>query len=626
MKDDGGKTSALSASGADPSAKLAAGAPASRRVSPLYLRLAILLAAVLLPALIYSVFAAYSGYRESQARSQESVVRFGEVAASRAQLLIDSTRRLSTALAATDFSSVSNEGNVQCARRLGYLVNTFAEYTGFAIVGEDGRVVCSSSATAVGLSAADRPWFQQVKATRDVSISQLVVSKLDKTPVVVVAVPLGEAGAPFRGAMSAGISILWLAGLSEASSMPAESAAFLIDRAGSVVTRAGTLIEPGSLAATIGNTELDGLPGKDVLQSSILHGVREFAAKGSDGVERLYSLTNLSHSDIFFILGVPEAGSIGFARRDFASRMLAAMAMAFCALVGVAVGGDLLVARGLRALSAVAQAYRHGDYSARPDVKGGSLEVLQLSETLSRMAERVQRHEQDMSRAIQQKDAMLKEVHHRVKNNLQVVTSLMSIQANRLKDESSKLALAELQRRVRALGLLHRHLYEGDDLRYLDFGQFTAELCQMVKESSGLIARGISIEVDIPPIPITADRAVPLGLLITEALGNALKHAFPAGRKGTIRISLSASAEGIATISISDDGIGPPPAFADTATISPLGPGTGLLLMQAFAQQLGGELTVEGPPGTTVGFSFNLAESGPEASPHLARDGTGGAA
>ena len=156
---------------------------------------------------------------------------------------------------------------------------------------------------------------------------------------------------------------------------------------------------------------------------------------------------------------------------------------------------------------------------------------------------------------------MLKEIHHRVKNNLQVVTSLMSIQANRLSDEASKRALAELQRRVRALGLLHRHLYEGDDLRYLDFGQFTVELCQMVKESSGPAARAVKIDVDIPPIPITADRAVPLGLLITEALGNAFKHGFPGGRPGVIRISLAVTAEGVATISISDNGVGPPSAL-----------------------------------------------------------------
>jgi len=215
-----------------------------------------------------------------------------------------------------------------------------------------------------------------------------------------------------------------------------------------------------------------------------------------------------------------------------------------------------------------------------------------------------------MSRSVQQKEAMLKEIHHRVKNNLQVVTSLMSIQANRLGDEASKRALAELQRRVRALGLLHRHLYEGDDLRYLDFGQFTVELCQMVKESSGPAGRGVTIEVDIPPIPITADRAVPLGLLITEALGNSLKHGFPHNQAGIIRIGLSVTPEGLATISISDNGIGPPPPSADNTAGSEMSTGTGMILMQAFAQQLGSALTVEGPPGTTVRFSFDLAEPG----------------
>jgi two-component sensor histidine kinase len=236
--------------------------------------------------------------------------------------------------------------------------------------------------------------------------------------------------------------------------------------------------------------------------------------------------------------------------------------------------------------------------------------VRQLADTLVAMAEQVQRHQQGMMRSVQQKDAMLKEIHHRVKNNLQVVTSLMSIQANRLHDEASKRALAELQRRVRALGLLHRHLYEGDDLRYLDFGQFTVELCQMVRESGGPAARAVDIQVDIPPIPITADRAVPLGLLITEALGNAIKHGFPDGRPGVIRINLSASAEGVATVTIADSGIGTPVEEppADGRDL-----GTGMVLMQAFAQQLGSTLTVDGPPGTTIRFTFDLTE--PESAP-----------
>ena len=580
-------------------------------ILPLYLRLAILLGAILLPAVVYSVFSAYSGYRESRARTQETVVRFGELAAGRAQLLIDSTRRLLVALAATDFASAANEGPAHCLRDLSNLSGTFAEYTAFAVVDGEGQVVCSSLQETGGIDVSDRPWFQQVRATRDVAISQLVLSKLNKAPVVVVAVPLGASGGAFRGAFSVGINVLWLAGLSDATDMPAETAAFLVDRAGMAVTRSGRLVNTGEVSpAASSDPDIRALPANDTLRNALDRAVKQFTATGSDGIERLYSVTSLRHKDLFVLLGIPESSSIGWARSDFLNRLFAALAMLLCALVGVAVGGDLLVARNLRALSATAEALQRGDYGARPQLKGGSREVRQLADTLTNMAERVQRHEQDMNRSVQQKEAMLKEIHHRVKNNLQVVTSLMSIQANRLSDEASKRALAELQRRVRALGLLHRHLYEGDDLRYLDFGQFTVELCQMVKESSGPAARGVTIEVDIPPIPITADRAVPLGLLITEALGNALKHGFPGGRPGLIQISLSVAAEGVATISISDNGVGPPAPSGDIASDPQTTSGTGMLLMQAFAQQLGSVLTVEGPPGTTVRFSFDLAEPG----------------
>jgi two-component sensor histidine kinase len=586
------------------------GSGRSRFVLPLYLRLAILLGAVLLPAVIYSVFSAYSGYRESQARTQETVVRIGKLAAGRAQLLIDSTRRLLVALAATDFAVTAGQGKTQCARNLGYLAGTFVEYTAFAIVDAGGKVICSSAHDASAIDVSDQLWFHQVQTTRDVAISQLVLSQLNNAPVVVVAVPLGGPVQAFRGALVVGINVLWLAGLSDAGDMPAETAAFLIDRAGMAVTRSGRLIEAGKATdADAGDPDLGALPRGGALRAALDRQVTQFTGTGSDGIARLYSLTSLSHTDLFVVLAVPESSSIGWARNDFLSRLFAAMAMLLCALVGVAVGGDLLVARSLRALSATAEALQRGDYGARPQLKGGSREVRQLADTLTSMAERVQRHEQDMNRSVQQKDAMLKEIHHRVKNNLQVVTSLMSIQANRLSDEASKRALAELQRRVRALGLLHRHLYEGDDLRYLDFGQFTVELCQMVKESSGPAARGVTIEVDIPPIPITADRAVPLGLLITEALGNALKHGFPGGRAGIIRISLTVTPEGVATISISDDGIGPPAPSAEDVS-DPATSGTGMLLMQAFAQQLGSVLTVEGPPGTTVRFSFDLTEPG----------------
>ena len=242
----------------------------------------------------------------------------------------------------------------------------------------------------------------------------------------------------------------------------------------------------------------------------------------------------------------------------------------------------------------------------RPRLKGGPQELRQLADTLTALARRVEEHEQSLSRSLEQKEAMLKEIHHRIKNNLQVVTSLMSLQAGRLRDPVAMAALADLQRRVRSLSLLHRHLYEGDDLRYLDFGQFVAELTQMVKESCGPRAENIAIEVDIPPIPLDPDRAVPVALLITEALSNALRHGFPAGGRGRVNIGLTADAEGKATITITDDGIG----WHATSSAEEAGTdrmqSMGMSLMQVFARQLGGELEVQGPPGATIRFSFQL--------------------
>jgi len=574
---------------------------------PLYLRLAILLAAILLPALIFTVVSAYTGYRDNQARTRESIIRFGELAATRTQLLIDSTRRLLITLSTTDLLEEAHADAALCGQRLGSLAKIFDEYRIFSLTDAAGRVICTSLASATDIDVSDRPWFQQVKSSGAATVSQLVRSKLDNQPVVVVAVPMSQPGEPFRGAVAVGINVQWLAGLSASTELPAQSAAFLVDRSGTAVTQSGKLIEPTPSPSGAGDADMLAFPDAAALHKAMAGDSRQFTGNGADGISRLYTLTNLRHTDLFVVVGMVESGPFGWAKRDFTRQMAAALAMLLCALLGVAVGSDLLIARNIRALSATAEALERGDYSVRPQVTGGSREVRQLAMTLTSMADQVQRHEQDMRRSVQAKDAMLKEIHHRVKNNLQVVTSLMSIQANRLHDEASKRALAELQRRVRALGLLHRHLYEGDDLRYLDFGQFTVELCQMVKESSGPAARAVNIEVDIPPIPITADRAVPLGLLITEALGNAFKHGFPGGRSGEIRISLSATAEGVATVSIADNGIGPPP---DLAGEQKSDPGTGMLLMQAFAQQLGSVLSVEGPPGTTIRFSFDLTEPG----------------
>ncbi|MEA2779953.1 MAG: hypothetical protein QOK29_1497 [Rhodospirillaceae bacterium] len=582
-----------------------------RALWPLYARLAVLLGALLLPMVAYSLMAAYATYQEGRRQTQQTVTQLGEIAASRSQSLIDSTRRLLLALAETEIVRTSGNGTTDnCSQKLRRLVGTFEEYSSFALTDADGRVVCSSTPSAVGVSVADRMWWQQARASRHVTVSNLIQSKLTNAPAVVVAMPLGGLDRPFLGTVSATINVVWLAGLTRDQRLPERAVVFLLDRSGVVLSRTGELVkftETGS-SASAANPELTGFPSPEVLASALAKNPPRFTGEGSDGVERLYSAMPLAGTDLLVLFGVPESSSFSGAQRAFIRGILSPLGMLVWALIGVAFIGDFIVARDLRALSKTARALRRGDYTARPKIKGWSREIGELAETLTEMAQRVQRHEEDLSRSLQQKDAMLREVHHRVKNNLQVVTSLMSLQASRLRDPGSKQALTELQRRVRALGLLHRHLYEGDDVSHLNFGQFVSELCKMAQVSAAPGSH-VTIEAEIPPLPITPDRAVPLALLITEALSNALKHAFPAGEPGHVRIRLTALTESTATLSIADNGTGLPASDAGEANDATAARGTGMVLMQAFARQLGGTLFVEGPPGTTVSVSFRLDKS-----------------
>ena len=575
-------------------------------MAPLYARLMAVLGLLLLPIVIYSIIAAYDAYRHGQAQSVETMAQLGELAASQDQSLTDSAKKLLTALTRADVVPILLLQTKNCAARMGAMVEGFkAEYIYIGITDALGHILCSSRSEAVGLDISDRPWWQQTRASREIVVSDLIESKLTGSPVVTVAAPLGDTSPAFGGVMFIGINAQ---ALMRQPGLPADAKAYLIDHSGHAMTLAGMVALADLSADSIkAHPTLGGLPEAKQLTPALEGGERQFAAKGLDGQPRIYVATPLQGSRLLTLVGLPESRLLSSARQNLWRAIVVPVAMMLWALLLTALAGHFMVARSLRSLSRTARALRRGDYSARPQLRGASLEMRQLAETMTALAERIAQHEQSLSRSIEQKDAMLKEIHHRIKNNLQVVTSLMSLQAGRLRDPVAMAALTDLQRRVRSLSLLHKHLYEGDDLRYLDFGLFVTELCQMVKESCGPAAQNIAVSVDIPPIPLDPDRAVPVALLITEALSNALRHGFPAGARGQVSIGLTADADGKATITIADDGKGWVSTAGEEGTASERAQSMGMSLMQVFARQLGGELEVGGPPGAIIRFSFALA-------------------
>ncbi len=203
--------------------------------------------------------------------------------------------------------------------------------------------------------------------------------------------------------------------------------------------------------------------------------------------------------------------------------------------------------------------------------------------------------------SLAEKEVLLKEVHHRVKNNLQVIISLLRLQALPLTDATIKDQFRDTQNRVQAMALVHEQLYGAHDLAHIDFARYVAQLTAVVLRSypvpHGQVQLTQAIDSDLV---LTIDMAAPLGLILTELLSNSLKYAFPGDRHGRITIRAQHSPTRINLV-VQDDGVGLPPK-RDHAEIMSLG----LQLVHRLVSQIGGELVIGGPPGTTFHIAIPL--------------------
>ncbi|SHG82234.1 PAS domain S-box-containing protein [Hydrocarboniphaga daqingensis] len=202
------------------------------------------------------------------------------------------------------------------------------------------------------------------------------------------------------------------------------------------------------------------------------------------------------------------------------------------------------------------------------------------------------RHEVEMRAALTEKETLLREVYHRVKNNLQVVTSLFNLQLRTLPDSPARSALADAAGRVRAMALVHEKLYQSRSLAAIDLGAYLSDLVQRLAVSSGSVQRGIEVVCNSPPMPIGLDTAVPLGLIVNELFSNASKHAFANGRSGRIDITVGVTDGGV-RIDVVDDGIGLPDDIGNLASTS-----LGLKLVRSLSSQLDASFDLQSGSGT----------------------------
>ncbi|UEM01625.1 PAS domain S-box protein [Skermanella rosea] len=195
----------------------------------------------------------------------------------------------------------------------------------------------------------------------------------------------------------------------------------------------------------------------------------------------------------------------------------------------------------------------------------------------------------DMKQALDDKDVLLREVHHRVRNNMQLISSLLEMQAGTAQAPEARSKLQETAWRVRSIALAQEQLHEAGNFANVDLGDYIRSLVQVV----GTMQERIAFEVEVDPIPFSLDRAVPTGLIVNELLTNALKHAFPGDRAGTVRVEARRESDGTVAITISDDGVGLPSTELPERARS-----LGFRLVRRLGMQAGARISVENAGGT----------------------------
>jgi len=201
--------------------------------------------------------------------------------------------------------------------------------------------------------------------------------------------------------------------------------------------------------------------------------------------------------------------------------------------------------------------------------------------------------------SLREKEVLLREIHHRVKNNFQVISSFLSLQSRFIEAPQLHAIFQECQNRIYAMALVHQHLYQAENLASIDFGTYLDSLAASLLRSYGVDPQRIQFTSTAEHVFLSVDTAVPCGLLVNELLSNALKHAFPPGQAGHLWVTLRRAADGQLRLTVRDDGVGLPEGV-DVQTTSSFG----MRLVGLLAQQLRATVALERHPGTSVTLTF----------------------
>ncbi len=239
------------------------------------------------------------------------------------------------------------------------------------------------------------------------------------------------------------------------------------------------------------------------------------------------------------------------------------------------------------------------DYLAKPVDEKLLLTRLKVAERMaSTLMARVSMQNQ-LKESLRDKETLIKEVHHRVKNNLQIVSSLLALQGRKVSDEEARGFFNESENRVQSISMIHEKLSRSDDLASLELLEYVNDLVREIALSFGVSSQDVSVSVDVPQREMDIDSLIPCGLIINELVSNAFKYAFPSRKDGVLHIGITSPTDGVTEMVVRDNGPGLPSEIEIFKTRS-----LGLRLVNSLVDQLKGELLINRKGGTEFRITF----------------------
>ncbi|HVY83818.1 MAG TPA: histidine kinase dimerization/phosphoacceptor domain -containing protein [Caulobacterales bacterium] len=524
--------------------------------------MALLLGMAMLPAGAIAMQVGLNAVSAHRSAVEESLGRRALQSLQSEQDLIDQVRELLRVLATSPSIQQAQSGN--CRRWFGDVLTEYPFVSAIVVSSTDGGVICSLPSAPRNLEAQPSRIRELARTRDDLAMGYVQEGRLTHQPILAALQPVRDARRKTVGFIGLSVSIDTLRGMLTRDRGAIDARVAIVDAAGRILAEASPQADTRQL----------GLPTPSQIRSHM------GASPSFVPVRNGHALVvPLQSPDLYAVMSwAPEDQNW----TTWVGYVLSVAAPLMIWLLAVAAGWfaiEIYVARPLSSIEAAARSYARGE-ELREDESliNAPIEIRSLRRTLAAMAKTLRGREARLVEALGEERALLREVHHRVKNNLQMVASLLSIQSRGAKDESEAWGLARAHDRVQLLSQVHQRIYASGEIREIRLDELAADIARQMLSARGPLAQKIRLDLDLHEARVNADRAVPMAFLIGEGLSTAL-DALGETQCTRLELHLAQDADGVLRFAID----------ADARSAQAVPPATARLI-DAFARQLGAHL------------------------------------